>query len=122
MTKILTGGLGKAEVADVLTRLRLDGLEITLSNDMDAAIRLRAGQADYYLGTCHTGAGASLGVLLGVLGSGACHTFGRGVPAEQEVTALLDGGKRVFGFGMDQISATTPVIARAIAARAGRQP
>lgn len=59
MTKILTGGVGKTEVAHTVSGLALDGLEITVSNDMDAAMKLRAGQADYYLGTCHTGAGAS---------------------------------------------------------------
>lgn len=117
MTKILTGGVGKLEVAEALAELGIDGLEITVSNDMEGAMKLRAGQADFYLGTCHTGAGASLGVLLGVLGSGTCHTFGRGVPAVHEVTELIDGGKKVFGYGMDQISATTPVIAQAIAAR-----
>lgn len=117
MTKILLGGVGKAHVAEALAELAIDGLEITVSNDMDAAMKLRAGQADYYLGTCHTGAGASLGVLLGVLGSGTCHTFGRGIPTVVEVTELIDGGTKVFGYGMDQISATTPVIAHAIAAR-----
>ncbi|GAB2771914.1 DUF2620 family protein [Streptomyces sp. NPDC054796] len=117
MTKILTGGLGKAEVAETLRKLDLPGLETDVSSDMDAAMKLRAGQADYYLGTCHTGAGASLGLLLGLLGSDACHTFGRSVPTEDEVTALLDGGKKVFGFGIDQLADTTPVIARAIAAR-----
>ncbi|MFC4493997.1 DUF2620 domain-containing protein [Streptomyces ovatisporus] len=118
MTKILTGGVGKAQVAEALGELGIGGLEVTVSNDMEAAMKLRAGQADYYLGTCHTGAGASLGVLLGVLGSGTCHTFGRRVPTEEDVAELLDSGKKVFGFGMDQISATTPVIAHAIAARA----
>lgn len=116
MTKILTGGVGKVQVADALGDLGIGDLEVAVSNDMDAAMKLRAGQADYYLGTCHTGAGASLGVLLGVLGSGTCHTFGRGIPTDAEVTALLEDGKKVFGFGMDQISDTAPVIARAIAA------
>ncbi|SCK33874.1 DUF2620 domain-containing protein [Streptomyces sp. WMMB 322] len=116
MTKILTGGVGKAQVADTVGELGIDGLEVSVSSDMDAAMKLRMGQADYYLGTCHTGAGASLGVLLGVLGSATCHTFGRGIPSAAEVTALLEDGKRVFGFGMDQISETAPVIAQAIAA------
>ncbi|GGO48037.1 hypothetical protein GCM10012287_22080 [Streptomyces daqingensis] len=117
MTRILTGGVGKAQVAEELGELGIGGLEITVSSDMEAAMKLRAGQADYYLGTCHTGAGASLGVLLGVLGSGTCHTFGRRVPTEEDVAELLDSGKKVFGFGMDQICDTAPVIARAIAAR-----
>lgn len=116
MTKILTGGLGKSEVARIVSDLGLDGVQITLSNDMEGAAKLRAGQADYYLGTCHTGAGASLGVLVGLMGKPLCHTFGRSVPTEAEVTALLAEGKKVFGFAIDQIDAVAPVIARAVAA------
>ncbi|UKY55438.1 DUF2620 domain-containing protein [Streptomyces inhibens] len=117
MTKILTGGVGKSEVAGTVTGLGLPGVEIVLSNDMDAAVQLRAGRADYFLGTCHTGAGASLGVLVGLLGAAACHTFGRSVPTAEQIDALLDEGKKVFGFAVDQIDAVTPALARAIAAR-----
>lgn len=117
MTKILTGGVGKVEVTETVKRLGLDGIEVTVSNDMDAAMKLRVGQADYYLGTCHTGAGASLGVLVGLLGKPACHTFGRSVPTEDEVNALLAEGKKVFGFAIDQIDVIAPLMARAIAAR-----
>ncbi|MBA0051808.1 DUF2620 family protein [Streptomyces sp. AJS327] len=116
MTRILTGGLAKDEVAGALRALDLDGFDVEVSNDMDAAVLLRGGRADYYLGTCHTGAGASLGLLLGLLGGAVCHTFGRSVPREDEVAALLRGGTRVFGFGLDQIPGTVPVLARAIAA------
>lgn len=117
MTKILTGGIGKTEVAGIVSKLGIDGIEIVVSNDMDAAMKLRGGQADFYLGTCHTGAGASLGVLVGLLGKPLCHTFGRSVPTEDEVAALLAEGKKVFGFAIDQIDAVAPVMARAIAAR-----
>ncbi|MEV8407280.1 DUF2620 domain-containing protein [Streptomyces niveus] len=117
MTKILTGGVGKAEVTETVKKLGLDGIEVTVSNDMDAAMKLRGGQADYFLGTCHTGAGASLGVLVGLLGNSACHTFGRSVPTEDEVNALLAEGKKVFGFAIDQIDVIAPLMARAIAAR-----
>ncbi|MFH9423474.1 DUF2620 domain-containing protein [Streptomyces sp. NPDC017529] len=118
MTRILTGGLGKAEVANIVERLALDGVEVVVTNDMDAATQLRAGRADYFLGTCQTGAGASLGVLVGLMGTTACHTFGRSVPSEGEIDALLDQGKKVFGFAVDQIEAITPALAEAIAARA----
>ncbi|MCX4829622.1 DUF2620 domain-containing protein [Streptomyces sp. NBC_00006] len=117
MTKILTGGVGKVEVANTIKELGLDGVEVTVSSDMDAAMKLRAGQADYFLGTCHTGAGASLGVLVGLMGQPACHTFGRGVPTAEEVDSLLADGKKVFGFSMDQIDRIAPLIARAIADR-----
>lgn len=117
MTKILTGGIGRAEVAGTIGELALDGVEVTVSNDMDAAAQLSGGAADYFLGTCHTGAGASLGVLVGLLGAAACHTFGRSVPTEEQVAALLADGKRVFGFATDRIDQVTPLLARAIAAR-----
>ncbi|MEV0374292.1 DUF2620 family protein [Streptomyces sp. NPDC050636] len=117
MTKILTGGVGKSEVASAVTGLGLPGVEIVVSSDMDAAVQLRAGRADYFLGTCHTGAGASLGVLVGLMGAAACHTFGRSVPSGAQIEALLDEGKKVFGFAVDQIDAITPALARALAAR-----
>ena len=90
---------------------------LAVQNGQGIAV-LRAGQADYFLGTCHTGAGASLGVLVGLMGSPACHTFGRSVPTEDEVAALLAAGKKVFGFSMDQIDVIAPLMARAIAAHA----
>ncbi|MYQ78722.1 MULTISPECIES: DUF2620 domain-containing protein [unclassified Streptomyces] len=117
MTKILAGGVGKTEVTQTIKQLGIAGLEVTASSDMDAAMKLRVAQADYYLGTCHTGAGASLGVLVGLMGSAVCHTFGRTVPTEEQITALLDEGKKVFGFSMDQIDTIAPLMARAIAAR-----
>ncbi|MER5767746.1 DUF2620 family protein [Streptomyces sp. NPDC001985] len=116
--RILTGGIGKDETAAAVRALALDGIDVTVSSDLDAAAKLRAGGADYYLGTCHTGAGASLGLLVGLLGRGACHTFGRSVPSEEEVNALLAGGTKVFGFSVDRIGAVAPTVARAIAARA----
>jgi hypothetical protein len=117
MTKILTGGVGKTEVAKAIADLGIENLDVTVSSDMDAAMKLRARQADYYLGTCHTGAGASLGVLVGLVGATKCHTFGRSVPTEEEISALLAEGKTVFGFAIDQIDVVAPLMARAIAAR-----
>lgn len=67
--------------------------------------------------TCHTGAGASLGVLVGLVGQAACHTFGRSVPDRATVESLLDQGKKVFGFSLDQIDTVVPLLADAVAAR-----
>jgi hypothetical protein len=117
MAKILIGGVGKTEVADTVSGLGLDDVQVAVSNDMEAAVTLRTGRADYYLGTCHTGAGASLGVLVGLVGAAKCHTFGRSVPSQEEVRALLEEGKTVFGFAIDQIDTVSPLVARAIAAR-----
>lgn len=108
--KIITGGVGKSQVADALGPLVGPDDEVVQSSDMEAAMALRTGQADYYLGTCHTGAGASLGVLVGLLGSGRCHTFGRGIPDSGAVEEAVASGAIALGFAIDQIEEVVPVV------------
>jgi hypothetical protein len=112
--KIVAGGVGKAQVADALKPLLRQGDEVTIGTDMDAAIKLQTGQADFYLGTCHTGAGASLGVLVGLLGGAKCHTFARQIPTPESVDAALEGGAVALGFSVDQVSEAVPVIYAAL--------
>lgn len=112
--RIISGGVGKAEVADALRPLLGPADELIVSTDMDAALKLKTGAADYYLGTCHTGAGASLGVLVGLLGGAKCHTFGRKVPTAHEIDEALADGKVAFGFSIDQISSVVPELWAAI--------
>ncbi|MEE6273307.1 DUF2620 family protein [Georgenia wangjunii] len=108
--RIIAGGVGKSQVADVLKTLVRPTDVVVVGSDMDAAIKLKTGQADYYLGTCHTGAGASLGVLVGMLGGDKCHTFARHVPTAEGVDAALAAGKVAFGFSVDQIAEAVPVL------------
>jgi hypothetical protein len=116
--RILLGGVGKSEVASKLREIGDEGLEVKITNDMDAAMKLRAGQADYFLGTCHTGAGGSLGVLVGLLGNDKCMTFRRGLAREEIVRDALDEGKVAFGFSVDQIDQVVPALVRGIRERA----
>lgn len=101
--KLIVGGVGKVAAAKALESVLEPGDEVIVGTDMDAAIKLKTGAADYYLGTCHTGAGASLGVLVGMLGTDKCHTFGRTVPTEAEIDSAVSTGAVAFGFSIDQI-------------------
>lgn len=112
--KIITGGVGKAQVADALKPLLRPEDEVSVGSDMDAAIKLQSGQADVYLGTCHTGAGASLGVLVGLVGTDRCHTFARKIPSPADVDQALAGGAVALGFSVDQIAEAVPVIYAAL--------
>ena len=114
---IITGGVAKAEVADALRPLLGPNDAVTVGTDMNAAMALRTGRADYYLGTCHTGAGASLGVLVGLLGSSKCHTFGRSVPSKAAVEGAVAAGNLAFGFALDQVHDVVPLIWSALSAR-----
>ncbi|GAB3473521.1 DUF2620 family protein [Nocardiopsis coralliicola] len=106
--KLITGGVAKQEVADALRPLLRDGDSVRVGTDMEAAALLRSGGADYYLGTCHTGAGASLGVLVGLLGSDKAHTFGRGLPSDADLDAAVAAGNLAFGFALDQVDDIVP--------------
>lgn len=112
--RIIAGGIGKTEVVTALKPLLGADDTVTMGSDMDAALKLRTGQVDFYLGTCHTGAGASLGVLVGLLGSTRCHTFGRRVPTAEEMAKALTDGKVAYGFAIDQIVESVPVIWNAL--------
>lgn len=115
--KIIAGGVAKMAVADALRPLLGPEDTVVTGTDMDAAVQLRGGAADYYLGTCHTGAGASLGVLVGFLGSAKCHTFGRSLPKREAVEAAVEAGNVAFGFALDQVEETVPLIWSALDAR-----
>lgn len=115
--KIIAGGVAKTEVAEVLRPLLGPDDTVVIGTDMDAAIQLRTGEADYYLGTCHTGAGASLGVLVGLLGSDKTHTFGRSIPSAEAIEAAVDAGNLAFGFALDQVQDVVPALWAVLDAR-----
>jgi len=115
--KIIAGGVAKSDVADTLRPLLNEGDTVQVGTDMDAAALLRSGTADYYLGTCHTGAGASLGVLVGLLGSERTHTFGRGLPSEADIRAAVEAGNVAFGFALDQVQDVVPLLWAALDAQ-----
>ncbi|MDO9381052.1 MAG: DUF2620 family protein [Nocardioidaceae bacterium] len=115
--KIIAGGVAKSEVVDALRPLLGPDDTVVAGTDMDAALKLRTGAVDYYLGTCHTGAGASLGVLVGLLGSARCHTFGRSVPTRDDVEAVVAADKVALGFALDQVQEVVPVVWSVLDAR-----
>jgi len=117
VTTILVGGVAKGEVASAIRESGEDGLDVKVSNDMEAAAKLRSGQADYYFGTCHTGAGGALGVLTGILGDDRCQTFGRGAGDEEKVRKALGEGKVAFGFSTDQVDTVVPALLKGIQER-----
>lgn len=125
MVTIYIGGLGKADVKQLLEQRRDPELKIVVSNDLEAGPILKRTQNTYYLGTCHTGAGGSLGAMLAFLGRQKCHTFGRQAHVSvKDVHKLLDSGVRVFGLSVDQIDTVVPSLMDAIQAHLpeGRTP
>jgi energy-converting hydrogenase Eha subunit B len=120
MPTIYLGGVGKADVKRLLEQRSAQNLKIVVSNDLEAGSILKRTTNTYYIGTCHTGAGGSLGAMLAFLGRQKCHTFGRQAHiTTNDVQKLLDAGIRAFGLSVDQINVVVPVLVDAILAHQG---
>lgn len=115
MATIYLGGVGKADVKRLLEQRRDPQLKIVVSSDLEAGPILKRTASTYYIGTCHTGAGGSLGAMMAFMGRQKTHTFGRqNRTTPEEVRKLLTSGVRVFGLSVDQINSVVPVLVEAI--------
>jgi hypothetical protein len=118
MSTLYLGGVGKADVKRLLEQRRDPTLKFVVSNDLEAGPILKRTSDTYYIGTCHTGAGGSLGAMLAFLGRQKCHTFGRRARINAtDVQKLLAAGVRAFGLSVDQINTVVPTLVDAIQAR-----
>jgi hypothetical protein len=111
----LVGGIGKAETSRLLVSGLGAGAEVEVSSDFEAASVVATQTDAYYLGSCHTGAGAALGVLVPLLGADRCHAFGRSVPTPEQLNGLLEEGKVAFGFPVDNTTAVVSVFVDVLA-------
>lgn len=114
--RILVGGFGKGPLKDALLQQNDPDLEVVVTNDMAAAQELKAGKADYYFGACASGGGASLGVLIGMLGYDKTATISRaGVPPRKEqVEKAVQEGRVAFGMAVDHVDRAVPMLLEAI--------
>jgi hypothetical protein len=117
MTTIYIGGVGKTDVKRLLEQRHDPQLKIVVSNDLEAGPILKRTTNTYYIGTCHTGAGGSLGAMIAFMGRQRTHTFGRQARiTTEDAKKLLASNVRVFGLSIDQINAVVPVLVDAILA------
>jgi Protein of unknown function DUF2620 len=118
MSTIYIAGVGKTDVKRLLEQRHDPALKLVVSNDLEAGPILKRTPDVYYIGTCHTGAGGSLGAMLVFVGRQKCHTFGRqSRVSSADVQKLLDSGVRAFGLSVDQINNVVPALVDAIQAR-----
>ncbi len=115
MQKVYLGGVGKTQVKKLLDQFQDPNVQIVMSSDMAAGPVLRKNPMSYYIGTCHTGAGGSLGALMAFLGRSHCHTFGRQTTTNtRQIIDLLKNGVQAFGLSVDQIDSMVPRLMEAI--------
>ena len=61
MKKIVVGGqIDKEEVKALVLQYGLPEDSVEVKSDLDAAMAIKSGTADYYIGACNTGGGGAL--------------------------------------------------------------
>lgn len=109
MVRIVVGGqIDKDALAALIRKLGGDKVAVTVKSDIEAAMAIKTGQADYYFGACHTGGGGALAMAIALLGMGTCATVSMPgkVRSDEEILAEIANGKKAFGFTpqhMDQV-------------------
>ncbi|MTW86045.1 DUF2620 family protein [Virgibacillus dakarensis] len=114
--KIVIGGqVEKKEIEKLIKELD-PSIETVVKSDLDAAMAMKTGQADYYFGACHTGGGGALAMAIAMIGRNQCETVSMPgkKPKEEKVMEAVKAGKKAFGFTGDHIDAAVPMILHAI--------
>src|SRR5690625_3985596 len=114
--KIVIGGQVEKKTIEALVKEIDPSIETVIKSDVDAAMAMKTGQADYYLGACHTGGGGALAMAIAIIGRDKCETVsmpGR-KPKEENVIEAVNNGKVAFGFTGDHMETAVPMVLNAI--------
>jgi len=114
--KIVIGGQVEKKEIEKLVKEIDPSIETVVKSDLEAAMAMKTGQADYYIGACHTGGGGALAMAIAMLGRNQCETVsmpGR-KPKEENVVEAVKAGKKAFGFTGDHAEIAVPMILKAI--------
>jgi hypothetical protein len=68
MKKIGVAGLQREHIKKTIETSAPGCFEVFIYNDMEAAMKVKSGLLDYYIGACNTGAGAALSIAIAIIG------------------------------------------------------
>lgn len=113
MLRIVIGGqMEKQKVADITMKIAGDKAKVEIKNDIEAAMAIKTGAADYYLGACNTGGGGALAMAIALLGMPQCATISMPglIKTEEEIKREVESGKKAYGFTAQHAEAVIPII------------
>ncbi|HDJ0340443.1 TPA: DUF2620 family protein [Escherichia coli] len=95
MKKIGVAGLQREQIKKTIEATAPGCFEVFIHNDMEAAMKVKSGQLDYYIGACNTGAGAALSIAIAVIGYNKSCTIAKpGIKAKDEhIAKMIAEGK-----------------------------
>lgn len=117
MRFVIGGQIEKEKLANMVKQCAGDkATSIEIMNDIEAALAIKNGQADYYLGACNTGGGGALAMAIAIISAEQCATLGMPgkILSDDEIIAHIKSGKHAFGFTGQDIEVIVPTIISAI--------
>ncbi|WP_032122555.1 DUF2620 domain-containing protein [Clostridium amazonitimonense] len=117
MIRIVIGGqIDKDRVAEITKNIAGDKATVEIKSDIEAAMAIKTGQADYYLGACNTGGGGALAMAIALLGMGLCATVSMpgNIRSEEAIIKEIEAGKKAFGFTPQHADVVLPIILKKI--------
>jgi hypothetical protein len=113
MKKIVIGGqMDKKEIAALAQKLTEGKASVEVMGDVQAAMAIKNGEADIYLGACNTGGGGALALAIALIGKNKCCTVAMPgkIMGEEEIKAEIEKGKCAFGFTAQSYEQVVPTI------------
>jgi len=106
------GAIDKQKVAAKIAEASNGQAEATIMSDVEAAMAVKTGKADYYIGACATGGGGALALAMALLGASRCAILSvPGRPPRQElIEKAVQEGKVAFGITSDHIDTAVPIL------------
>lgn len=120
MIKIVVGGqVDKDKIAAQVRALGGSKVTVTVRSDIEGAMAIKAGEADYYLGACLTGGGGALAMAIALLGMGKCTTLSMpgNIRSEAEIVKEIRSGKKAFGFTAQHADIVLPIVMKELLAK-----
>lgn len=116
MRIVIGGQVEREALADLVKKTGGDRVEVSVKNDIEAAMDVKSGAADFYLGACHTGGGGALAMAIALLGMPACATLSMpgNIRSDEEIRKEVAAGKKAFGFTAQHMHQVVPVVLDAL--------
>lgn len=113
MIKIVVGGqMDKKNLEKLIKENGQGKVEVSVKSDVQAAMDVQSGKAQYYFGACATGAGGALAMAIGIIG--ADKSISVSIPgkllSEEEMRKAVQDGKVAFGFVNNHADKVIPVL------------
>ncbi|GFN36765.1 DUF2620 domain-containing protein [Tepidimicrobium xylanilyticum] len=113
MVNIVVGGqMDKQLIGKLIEEHGKGKVKASVKGDIEAVLDVKNGQADYYFGSCATGAGGALAMAIGLIGAQNCVSVS--IPGkiltEEEMRKAVREGKKAFGFVNTDAEKVIPVL------------